>query len=238
MSTADLPNEWNIAILTPSNFFGTFAFESDKMHYLRLRFSAMNSTSCQDTMLQVITKSVEVIVDRWQELYDEVRKECDGENVSFMDGEQYVHLLYDDGNFRRSRFYFWAIGCLSSFEQSVAETLWELSTFRKEVDHDSPFYRGVVVGRFKIERIYNQEMDFFDQACRNLGGILDQLVKKRDEMKVLRDGVCFFFLLQIDDTLLLVQLKSRCRDCVNSKPIGQHSPRKLSWAARLLRLFS
>jgi hypothetical protein len=141
-------------------------------------------------ILQIITKSVEIIVDQWQKLYDQVQYECNGENVSFMDGEQYVHLLYDDGTFRRSRFYFWAIGCLSSFEQSVAETLWELAMFRVEVDDRSPLGERAATGSNEVKEIYKQEINNFDQACKNLEGVHDQLVKKRDEMKVLRDGVC------------------------------------------------
>lgn len=113
-----------------------------------------------------------------------------------MDGEQYVHLLYDDGTFRRSRFYFWAIGCLSSFEQSVAETLWELDRFRTEVDDKSkPGIRAASETQGP-KNIYKQEMENYDQAKKNLEGIRDQLAKKRDEMKVLRDGVC----LQICNT--------------------------------------
>ncbi|OBT84778.1 hypothetical protein VE02_08102 [Pseudogymnoascus sp. 03VT05] len=140
-------------------------------------------------MMEAITISLELIVDYWQNLYDEVRKECDGENISFMDGEEYVHLLYDDSNFRRSRFYFWAIGCLSSFEQSVAETLWELTTFRTEVRDRIPSYMLVTATSEYFDEIYKEEMDIFDQAYKNLDGIHDQLVKKRDEMKVLRDGL-------------------------------------------------
>ncbi|OBT61863.1 hypothetical protein VE03_08813 [Pseudogymnoascus sp. 23342-1-I1] len=135
-----------------------------------------------------IAQSVEVIVDHWQKLYDEVRKECDGENVSFMDGERYVHLLYDDGAFRRSRLYFWAVGCLSSFEQGVAETLWELDRFRTEVDDKSkPGIRAASEAQGR-KNVYKQEMENFDRAKKRLEGIYGQLEKKRDEMKVLRDG--------------------------------------------------
>lgn len=38
--------------------------------------------------------------------------------------------------------------------------------------------------------IYRQEMENFDLAYKNLQGIHGQLARKRDKMKVLRDGVC------------------------------------------------
>jgi hypothetical protein len=162
-----------------------------------LSIPAVYGSHVIDTMMEVITTAVNLIVDHWQKLYDEVQKECDGENISFMDGEKYVHLLYDDSNFRRSRFYFWAIGCLSSFEQSVAETLWELSTFQTETREKVERRRGVIAGSEKVKATYQQAIDDFDQAYKNLDGIRGQLVKKRDEMKVLRDGVC----LQICNSL-------------------------------------
>ncbi|KFZ14933.1 hypothetical protein V501_02977 [Pseudogymnoascus sp. VKM F-4519 (FW-2642)] len=174
---------WTITILAPSNFYGS----GDRFQYLR--FPAVYGSHVIDMMMEVITTAVNLIVDLWQKLYDEVQKECDGENISFMDGEKYVHLLYDDSNFRRSRFYFWAIGCLSSFEQSVAETLWELSTFRTEARDKVERRRGVIAGSEKVEATYQQAIDDLDQAYKNLDSIRDQLVKKRDEMKVLRDGL-------------------------------------------------
>ncbi|KFY04606.1 hypothetical protein V491_09297 [Pseudogymnoascus sp. VKM F-3775] len=134
------------------------------------------STDGHSDTLQVITWSVVAIVDHWQKLYDEVRRECDGENISFMDGE---------------KFYFWAIGCLSSFEQCVAETLWELSTFRTEVHGKTPRLKLMTTQQQDeyLQEIYEQKIEGFDQAYRDLNGIHDQLVKKRDEMKVLRDGL-------------------------------------------------
>ncbi|KFY93622.1 hypothetical protein V500_03630 [Pseudogymnoascus sp. VKM F-4518 (FW-2643)] len=180
---SDRLEEWTIAILAPSKFFVGPSMSLD------LKFPALYSDIPYDTMLRVITQSVEIIVDHWQKLYDEVRKECDDGNVSFMDGEKYVHLLYDDGTFRRSRFHFWAIGCLSSFEQSVAETLWELDRFRTEVDDKSKPGIRVASETQGPKNIYKQEMEDYDQAKKNLEGIRDQLAKKRDEMKVLRDGL-------------------------------------------------
>ncbi|KFY08509.1 hypothetical protein V492_06167 [Pseudogymnoascus sp. VKM F-4246] len=181
------PTEWAIGVLAPSGFHSSFA--SFHGGPLNLKFPALDSESPRDTVLQVITSCVDHIVFQWQILYDEVLKECNGENISFMDSEKYVHLLYDDSTFRRFKFYFWAIGCLSSFEQSVAETLWELTTFRVQVDGKSPLGERAASESNGFKEIYNQEMENFDQACKNLEGIHDQLVKKRDEMKTLRDGL-------------------------------------------------
>ncbi|KFY25266.1 hypothetical protein V493_04728 [Pseudogymnoascus sp. VKM F-4281 (FW-2241)] len=166
---------------TPSNLFSKA--KTIRQHSpLRLEFPGLYDEIPYDTLQRVITESIKVIVDHWQQLYDAVRKECDGENISFMNGEQYVHLLYDDGTFRRSRFYFWAIGCLSAFTQSVAETLWELTTFREMVHNDQQ-------RRQHPDDICIAEMEAFDEAYKSLEIIHSQLVLKRDELKVLRDGL-------------------------------------------------
>lgn len=123
---------WAIVILASSYFsvereiiynLGDLYARMGNSSPLDFRFPALFTDIYFDAMLQIVTQSVEVIVDHWQKLYGEVCKECDGGNISFMDGEQYVNPLYDDGALRKSKFYFWAIGCLGSFEKSVAETL-------------------------------------------------------------------------------------------------------------------
>jgi hypothetical protein len=54
-----------------------------------------------------------------------------------MDPVEYVHLVYDDATFRRSRFYFWAIGCLSLFEKSIAGNLSHFEKIHsKAVEYD------------------------------------------------------------------------------------------------------
>jgi hypothetical protein len=78
---------WAMIILAPSKFYSTDA--PCPMAVLDFKFSAMSSFASdgEDVVLQVIIKIAKVIGDYWQELYEEVRKECDGGNVSFIDGE-------------------------------------------------------------------------------------------------------------------------------------------------------
>jgi hypothetical protein len=47
-----------------------------------------------------------------------------------MDPEAYVKLLFDDGNFSRSRLYFWVIGCLNEFDISI-EHIKQCTLFRE-----------------------------------------------------------------------------------------------------------
>jgi hypothetical protein len=45
---------------------------------------------------------------------------------TFMDPKKFVHLLSDEASFPRSRFYFWAIGCLTAFEDEIAVNVREV----------------------------------------------------------------------------------------------------------------
>lgn len=188
---------------------------------LDLEFPGLYNEIPYDTLLWVITRSLEVMVHNWQQLYDAVRKECDGENVSFMNSEQYVHLLYDDSTFRRSRLYFWAIGCLSAFTQSIPETLWELGRFQAEVEKK-------IIEIDENDHIYTIGREAFGQEYRRLQYIHVQMVENGDELKVLREAVCNIPPpLRIYNPLLLSGWKIVIVTVVTK--FRQHRPYKMFW---------
>lgn len=76
--------------------------------------------------------------------------------------------------------------------------------FRTEVDNKSLLSDMVAAGSDDFKYIYNKEMENFDQAYKNLEGIHGQLAKKRDEMKVLRDG----YVSKYYTLVILARLKS------------------------------
>jgi hypothetical protein len=133
----------------------------------------------------------------------------------------YVHLLYDDASFRRSRFYFWATGCLTLFEQSIADTLLRFDTFRK----------GTV--EYEVERRgksgENKLIKEFDVACTSLNNIRLQFKRKLDEIKVLRDGVSCFLgsmlvlgALKVANTLKQLFSASGVMESRQSRILGQN----------------
>jgi hypothetical protein len=140
----------------------------------------------EDTVLCILVQTAKILVLIWQELFETIRKECDAESITIMNPDKYVHLLYDDASFRRSRFYFWAIGCLNLFEQSIADTLSRFKAFRAEaVEYD--IKRGDKVADNKV-------IEELDLACKSLDDIRLLLAKKLEEMRALRDGVRCFLL--------------------------------------------
>jgi hypothetical protein len=64
--------------------------------------------------------------------------------------------------------------------------------FRVQIDKKSRFGLVAAIVGGVFEEIYDEEMEDFDQAYKNLESTHRQLVKKLEEMKVLRDGVCLF----------------------------------------------
>jgi hypothetical protein len=142
-----------------------------------------------------------------------VLDECESEETSFLDADKFVHLLYDDATFRRSRFYFWAIACLTSFEQSIADTLSELAVFREWLAcHNKDSFTARVFQVYNAEKAASDEtpsplsFSAFEKAKGDLvrgqvkeyekevlkpldTSIRSQMQKKREEIKFLRDGV-------------------------------------------------
>jgi hypothetical protein len=111
------------------------------------------------------------------------------EYITFMDPDNFVHQLYDDASFSRSRFYFWAIGCLSAFEEKITKNLRNISSFQKLYIPESEEDR---YWKWKIPK----EKDCLEDLDRKLKlvsqeieDVRTQLIKRLEDIKALRDGV-------------------------------------------------
>jgi hypothetical protein len=122
------------------------------------------------------------ITERWELLWSSLKKVFDDRNEpTFLHPELFVHLLYDQASFPRSRFYFWAIGCLSTFEENVAINVRNLRTFQKDmtaVTASKAHRKQVKILIAKVE-----------MHCRKLEEIGLQLQKRLATVQALRDGV-------------------------------------------------
>jgi hypothetical protein len=190
---------WTTLIFAPSNLFEGLDIRANLVAPHDGRSSIGSKDKCRlsvkiwrpqqgndfgNAMLAILAKAAEVLVGNWQRLSTEILRECDAGTITIMDPEGYVHLLYDDARFRRSRFYFWAIGYLSLFEKSIAGNLSHFEKIRsKIVEYDRK--RG---GDLEDDKAIGE----FDASCRNLYDLHQQLQKKLDDMRSLRDGVRTF----------------------------------------------
>lgn len=187
---------WNILILAPPHFFDRYdphtAFvvdpDNDKnteRFDLSIKlWRPQQGNDYEDVMLAILVQVVPVLADIWQELSTKLLEECNAGNTAIMNPKEYVHLLYDDATFQRSRFYFWAIGCLSLFEQSIIGALLRFDRFRIQAEEYNKSRNSNLA-----ENKVLQEFDFNRKALED---IRVRLTDKLIEMKALRDGVGFF----------------------------------------------
>lgn len=120
------------------------------------------------------------MVENWSQLVKVLDDLLDDEQVSFMNPDEYVHLLYDDPSFSRSRFYFWAIGCLLAFESSLKGNVDTLDS----VNGVNFWYLPV---QAELREKYTRDI----MRCRGeLESLKDHVRERLETIKSLRDGVC------------------------------------------------
>ena len=81
-------------------------------------------------VLNLVTVSLDKVVQRWSELVIFLRSLLDGDN-SLLDPIRHDHLLFDNEGFSKSREYFWAINCLTEFEASISANIEQWEEFRR-----------------------------------------------------------------------------------------------------------
>jgi len=104
-----------------------------------------------------------------------------------MEATKFVHQLYDDASFSRSRFYFWAIGCLSVFEEMIIANRKNISTFLEQYIPESE-------REWKSDN--SSQIKFFKEMDQKLKGSSQEMedvrvhvARKLVEIKALRDSV-------------------------------------------------
>lgn len=146
----------------------------------------------EQALLQLLGQALKQIVARWNELSTILNSLFVGrEGATFMNPDDYVHLLYDEATFPRSKFYFWAIGCLSNFEDNIVENLRQLRAVRK-------FLVNKVLADIRRKEYGNEEKEHIEMLdahlqplCRELDDIAKQFGKRLATVQALRDGVSY-----------------------------------------------
>lgn len=170
-------------------------------------------TSCQ-AQLSCIVKGLSLVIKRWT-LLDEYLGSFLSDN--FLNPEEYSKLLFDDGNFTRSRKYFWAIGCLSELDSSIADNIkqWELyrsARIKPLLDREDladlldaaslhpPGTPELTGKRTYRVRTGPEELEEFEALVReadnhhaSLRDLQSAFRSKLESVKALRDGVCSSF---------------------------------------------
>jgi hypothetical protein len=142
----------------------------------------------EEAIFKVLIASLLSVSENYKSLLSELNKLFDSqEYVTFMDPAKFVHNLYDDASFSRSRFYFWAIGCLSVFEENIIANRRNITAFQRE-------YIPEVKGRW--DSVSAKESEYFrgiDQRLKEMSRDMEevrvQLAGKLEDIRALRDGV-------------------------------------------------
>jgi hypothetical protein len=160
----------------------------EEVHPLQLSSTSGNGLPKYEAALQLILKIIGHIENSWKLLSVELYKRLDYESETFLCLEKFVYLLYDDSSSRRSRSYFWAIGCLSVFEGSLNQLCRDLEAFLENskvspafwVDMPMPYGRPPRIGQLEgqVVKIKNR-----------LDNIRQQFYKRLNHITSLRDGV-------------------------------------------------
>jgi hypothetical protein len=136
-----------------------------------------------DEMIRNIYEVLDRVEFCWRQISDHLTSLI-SENANFMEGDEYVKLLFEDESYTRSRTYFWILGCLRVFENTIRDTMKHWEAFQ-----DS-----------HIARIQDDPEYPDSSACamiKDIGTLMVSLDRikgefgaMRTQVTLLRDGVC------------------------------------------------
>lgn len=169
---------WTILCLTPSRFF------RDEIR--RTRPSSCRSPYLLGQFLEEMASLIGGVSTRWNEISNYLN-ELISEDSTFLEGDKYVELLFEDETYSRSRKYFWVLGCLNEFENSLksAAKQWE--------DFEEHFLKPLGELDLDKDRNGNSEMvesyQLIGSHMRSLKGFQVGFAEMRIQVLSLRDGV-------------------------------------------------
>jgi len=122
---------WTILVLCPSHFFDesntSFPMAKISTHEKHVLSHALGRLTKLGAEMHLIAQGLQRISQRWADFQSFFEYILDSGD-SLMRPTEHDNLLFDDGAFSRSRRYFWAIDCLSEFENNITDNIlqWEL----------------------------------------------------------------------------------------------------------------
>jgi hypothetical protein len=174
MKAGCVADGWSFIIFTPSGFSSTGEIPAFARPHL----------TWVPACIMVTTRYGEEILDRWKSLWAEISLIISAADyATYMDPEEYVHLLYDGASFPRSRFYFWAIGCFTALEDNLRENVENLRSLLHAIAEETKFESE------KEKYDISRQTQRLEEMCNKLDSIRAQIHKRLEDVKVLRDGV-------------------------------------------------
>ena len=131
--STSLARYWTLLVLAPSGFYNEhsvlFPAQTEEVGpgVVHVSGSPLGRLTQTGAELRFIGQALEKIGERWADFQAYFDYILDS-GSSLMHPTEHDNLLFDDGAFSRSRKYFWAIDCLSEFDDCISDNLhqWEL----------------------------------------------------------------------------------------------------------------
>ncbi|KAL8711184.1 MAG: hypothetical protein Q9220_004329 [cf. Caloplaca sp. 1 TL-2023] len=170
---------WTMLVLAPGGFFNehntAFPMKSLPKGRAQALGHCLGRLTRVGAELNLIGQGLARISERWadfQSFFDYILDSGD----SLMQPHEHDNLLFDDGAFSRSRRYFWAIDCLSEFENAITDNInqWELykaalPTLMNDLDNIQ--YRNTE----RQCRVLQNQREYFRQKLASTRALRDAL---------------------------------------------------------------
>lgn len=168
---------WTMLVLAPGGFFGehnsSFPITPLPKGSAQALGHCLGRLTRAGAELNLIAQGLAKISERWaafQNFFDYILDNGD----SLMQPTDHDNLLFDDGSFSRSRRYFWAITCLSEFENAITDNIsqWELYKAALPIldnDLDNIQYRNVE----RQCRVLQNQREYFRQKLASTRALRD-----------------------------------------------------------------
>lgn len=118
-----------------------------------------------------------MVTSRWLNLMDYI---ADLLREDFMDPEEYIKLIFDDGQLSTSKKYFWILACMQEFRSSIMDNISQWSLYYKA--RIEPFPEGHTPA---LKAPVNQ----IEESRSTLEGIRRQIDDTVETVKGRRDGL-------------------------------------------------
>ncbi|KAL8795704.1 MAG: hypothetical protein Q9182_007503 [Xanthomendoza sp. 2 TL-2023] len=170
---------WTMLVLAPSGFFNEHNKAFPMISLPKGRAQALGHCLGRLTRagaeVNLIAQGLARISEKWagfQSFFDYILDSGD----SLMQPTEHDNLLFDDGSFSRSRRYFWAIDCLSEFENAITDNInqWELYKAALPVldnELDQIQYRNAE----RQSRVLQNQREYFRQKLASTRALRDAL---------------------------------------------------------------
>ncbi len=172
---------WSILLLAPLDFLDSsyhqFPVGKDSLQ------ARIGERSIEGATVQLLEATYHRLHLNWRLFQVHIHELLDkgDEETALFRPALHDELLQDDERFSRSRKYAWAIKCLTNFERTISDNIFQWKSFKSaRLDH--------LIKAEKLSTASRTTVDTIDQLCTKLEALHQYFLMKLVSTKELRDG--------------------------------------------------